>query len=230
MTAAAQTGLSCSAPLLARVLRPIPRRGHDALRTSRPWCCLRRDMSGSAPGLFICRGCRLHFMLRPACLLPAARLSPPHGLSTPRSGVRVSPPRLGPATRRSDAYRDGTCTRWRGAASSSRTCPRRSRCFRCVTTHHGAKHSRPLPAQNAPAGHVAARRSLGHAPIPSRGAHTSATATRWPTSRPSRTRASLSAGTARTRPARSGADQTLVDQGLRFVDIVQVGPRGGSAT
>ena len=33
-------------------------------------CCLRRDMSGSAPGLLICRGCRLHFMLRPACLLP----------------------------------------------------------------------------------------------------------------------------------------------------------------
>ena len=31
---------------------------------------LHRDMSGSAPGLSIFRGCRLHFMLRPACLLP----------------------------------------------------------------------------------------------------------------------------------------------------------------
>jgi hypothetical protein len=47
-------------------------------------------------------------MLRPACLLPAARLSPPHGLLTPRSGQEVSLNDLGPATRRSDAYRDGT--------------------------------------------------------------------------------------------------------------------------
>jgi hypothetical protein len=30
------------------------------------------------------RPCRLHFMLRPACLLPAARRMPPHGLSAPR--------------------------------------------------------------------------------------------------------------------------------------------------
>ena len=29
-------------------------------------------------------------MLRPACLLPVARLSPPDGLSTPRSDVEVS--------------------------------------------------------------------------------------------------------------------------------------------
>lgn len=76
-------------------------------------------------------------MLRPACSPPVARLAPPHGLLIPRSGVRVSLPRMGPATRRSDAYRDGTHTRWSRAASSSRTCPRRSRRFRCVTTHHG---------------------------------------------------------------------------------------------
>ena len=31
-------------------------------------------------------------MLRPACLLPAAQLSPPHGLLTPRSGTEVSFP------------------------------------------------------------------------------------------------------------------------------------------
>ncbi len=31
---------------------------------------LRREMIGSAPPLFLCRGCRFHFMLRPAFLLP----------------------------------------------------------------------------------------------------------------------------------------------------------------
>ncbi len=89
-------------------------------------------MSGSAPGLFICRGCKIHFMLRPACSLPAARLPPSHGLSTPRSGARVSPRRLGPATRRSGAYRDGTLTRWSCAA-----CPQaRSPSPLVVTAHH----------------------------------------------------------------------------------------------
>ena len=72
VTTAAQTGLPCSALLLARVLRPLPRR--DPRRRvpvlALVGCCLRRDMSGSAPGLFLCRGCRLHFMLRPAFLLP----------------------------------------------------------------------------------------------------------------------------------------------------------------
>ena len=48
---------------------PYPAGAVCALRISRSRCCLRRDMSGSAPGLFLCRGCRLHFMLRPACLL-----------------------------------------------------------------------------------------------------------------------------------------------------------------
>src|SRR5207247_2277640 len=82
----------------------------------RAGCCLRRDMSGSAPGLFLCRGCRLHFMLRPTYLLPAARLSPPDGLSTPRSGMEGSRPHLGPAPPPTDAYRGGTPTRWRTAA------------------------------------------------------------------------------------------------------------------
>ena len=71
-TRAAQTGLSCSALLRARVLRPLPRRDlrhvTSGLRHRRRG--LRRDMSGSALGLYICRGCRLHFMLRPACWLP----------------------------------------------------------------------------------------------------------------------------------------------------------------
>jgi hypothetical protein len=75
-------------------------------------------------------------MLRPACLLPAARLSPPHGLSTSRSGPGVSPRNLGSATRRSDAYRGGTCTRWKSAASIGRTAPRGELRVRCVTTHH----------------------------------------------------------------------------------------------
>jgi len=69
-------------------------------------------------------------MLRPA------RLLGPWTLSTPRSADGVSPDRLGPATRRSDAYRDGTLTRWRSAASGGRTFPLRGQLFRRVTTHH----------------------------------------------------------------------------------------------
>ena len=41
-----------------------------ALRSRPTECCLRRDMSGSALPLFLFRGCRIHFMLRPAFLLP----------------------------------------------------------------------------------------------------------------------------------------------------------------
>ena len=74
---------TCCAPYPAVAVR-----AH--LRTERGPCCLRREMSGSANGLFLCRGCRLHFMLRPACLLPAARLSPSDGLLTPRSAGPVS--------------------------------------------------------------------------------------------------------------------------------------------
>ena len=75
-------------------------------------------------------------MLRPACLLPAARQLPPHGLLTPRSGMEVSLRCLGPATRRTDAYRDGTFTRWSGAASQGRSSPRGDQSFLNVTTHH----------------------------------------------------------------------------------------------
>src|SRR3954468_12082330 len=49
-------------------------------------------------------------MLRPASLPPLA------GLSTSRFDPRGLPRCRRPATRRSDAYRDGTCTRWRSAA------------------------------------------------------------------------------------------------------------------
>jgi hypothetical protein len=58
-------------------------------------------------------------MLRPACLLPAARLSPTHGLLTPRSGTEVSLHYLGSTTRRTEACQDGTLTRWTGAAGSA---------------------------------------------------------------------------------------------------------------
>ena len=75
-------------------------------------------------------------MLRPACLLPAARLAPPHGLLTPRSGTEVSLQYLGPATRRTDAYRDGTLTRWSGAASQGYPRPLGLWSFLDVTTHH----------------------------------------------------------------------------------------------
>src|ERR1700726_1274211 len=80
-------------------------------------------------------------MLRPVCLLPTARLTPARGLLTPRSDDRVSPSRLGPATRRTGAYRGGTCTRWKRAA-------RRLRpdflSFACFATHHGKRSYLPL--------------------------------------------------------------------------------------
>jgi len=75
-------------------------------------------------------------MLRPVCLLPVAQLALPRGLLTPRSGTEVSLSYLGPATRRTDAYRDGTLTRWKSAASSGRAFPLGRKNIRCVTTHH----------------------------------------------------------------------------------------------
>src|SRR5580700_6814788 len=77
-------------------------------------------------------------MLRPVSLLPVARLTPPGGLLTPRSAVRVSPARLGPATRRSDAYRDGTLTRWTSAARGRARLRLREAPHVFVTAHHGA--------------------------------------------------------------------------------------------
>jgi len=50
--------------------------------------------------------CRLHLMLR-----ALAWLLSPKRLSTPHSGEGDLSPYLGPATRRSDAYRDATSTR-----------------------------------------------------------------------------------------------------------------------
>jgi|JI8StandDraft_1071087.scaffolds.fasta_scaffold05861_5 hypothetical protein len=84
-------------------------------------------------------------MLRPACLLPAARQLPPHGLLTPRSGMEVSLRCLGPATRRTDAYRDGTFTRWSGAASQGRSSPRGDQSFLNVTTHHVLDYRAAIP-------------------------------------------------------------------------------------
>jgi hypothetical protein len=117
---------------------PYPAGTRRAFRYWRDRCCLRRDMSGSAPGLFICRGCRLHFMLRPTYWLPVERLTPPLGLLTPRSGAGVSLRHLGPAFRCTDAYRSGAFTRWRSAASGGRTSPRGEKNVRRFTTHHAA--------------------------------------------------------------------------------------------
>ena len=71
-TRATQTGLSCSPSSLEHVLRPIPGRTRGRCSSGLPFRerGLRRDMRGSAPALFICRGGRLHLMLRPALLLP----------------------------------------------------------------------------------------------------------------------------------------------------------------
>ena len=71
-------------------------------------------------------------MLRPAFLLPSSN----GGLSTPRSGMGISPRYLGSATRRSGAYRGGTLTRWRSEAKRRLTATSRGRSSVFVTTHH----------------------------------------------------------------------------------------------
>jgi len=116
---------------------PYPAETRRAFRTQRGGRGLRRDMSGSALGLFMCRGCRLHVMLRPACLLPAEQLVLPHGLLTPRSSAKVSLGRMGPATRRSGAYRGGTLTRWKSAARNGSLAHSAGEVSRFVTAHHG---------------------------------------------------------------------------------------------
>lgn len=65
-------------------------------------------------------------MLRPAFLPPC------DGLSTPRFGSADLSTFRRPATRRSDAYRDGAFTRWRSAARRSQAKP-----VVVVTAHHG---------------------------------------------------------------------------------------------
>ena len=50
-------------------------------------------------------------------------------------GVR-SIAKLGPATRRTGAYRDGTLTLWTGAACSSTSSPLRVQSSLCFVTHH----------------------------------------------------------------------------------------------
>jgi hypothetical protein len=67
-------------------------------------------------------------MLRPANSLP------PQRLLTPRSGHRNLSLCLGPATRRSGAYRDGTLTRWINTARKQTQLP-----FVCLRTHHAGK-------------------------------------------------------------------------------------------
>jgi hypothetical protein len=96
---------------LSACCAPYPAGAKQALWNKPAPCCLRREMTGSAPGLFLCRGCRLHFMLRPADWLPTHG-----GLSTSRSGSKNLSFALEPATRRSSAYRDRTCTGGRRAA------------------------------------------------------------------------------------------------------------------
>ena len=81
------------------------------------FCRVQKSLSHGDHGVFVAdvEGVRMREQTEPLVFqdgrLAAARLPPPHGLSTPRSGTEVS---LGPATRRSGAYRDGTCTRVEG--------------------------------------------------------------------------------------------------------------------
>jgi hypothetical protein len=52
-------------------------------------------------------------MLRPVCVLSAAATRVASRTSDAPLGHEGLPPYLGPATRRTDAYRDGTLTRWK---------------------------------------------------------------------------------------------------------------------
>lgn len=70
-------------------------------------------------------------MLAPRC----ATLVASRALDAPL-GHEGLPSYLGPATRRTDAYRDGTLTRWRSAACDARTFSPRSQFVHHVTTHH----------------------------------------------------------------------------------------------
>ena len=73
---AAQTGLSCSGPDLRTRAAPHTPEGPGRSSRTRPaGRGLRRDMSGSAPSLSLCRGCRTRdCSLRPVFLLPPKRL------------------------------------------------------------------------------------------------------------------------------------------------------------
>ena len=99
-----------------RRVSPVPQRTVHTCRSlypGEPRCAiggvriepgLRRDMLGSALALSLCRGGRIHLMLRPTCSLP------PQRLLTPRLTARLSTRQPGPATGRTDAYPDRTCT------------------------------------------------------------------------------------------------------------------------
>jgi hypothetical protein len=104
----------------------------DPTRRTWPRC----DMSGSAPGLFICRGCRLHVMLRPTRLLPEVQLALPR-LSTPRWSVKVSLARMGllpgaPALTGAGLAPAGRAQREASASPEGQAWPR------FVTAHHGS--------------------------------------------------------------------------------------------
>ena len=70
-------------------------------------------------------------MLPPALLLP-----PVQGLLTPRSDRSGLPACLGPATRRSGAYRDGTFTRWNHGACLETFLKPQPELSLVVRTHH----------------------------------------------------------------------------------------------
>src|SRR5688572_19900838 len=75
-------------------------------------------------------------MLRPACLLPAARLPPRVGLLTLRFGIEDLSSLREPATRRVAAYRYRTFTGWTFTARRRFPGPALAGLSDVVTTHH----------------------------------------------------------------------------------------------
>jgi hypothetical protein len=135
---------------------PYPAGADCARWCSRDRCCLRRDVIGSASRLFLCRGCRTHFMLRPAFGLP------PRRLSTSRFGVADLSADRRPAPRRTSAYRGGACTRWRSEARTRRRYRSPGTTDVFVTTHHAREHTQTKRAPKEPVSDNARRRAALH--------------------------------------------------------------------
>jgi hypothetical protein len=80
---------------------------------------------------------------------------------TPRSAGSLSAARLGPATRRSDAYRGGTCTRWFDATRAGPL--RYSGGFTLFRTHHRLHCSLPHAIRSAALVRIPGARELARA-------------------------------------------------------------------
>jgi hypothetical protein len=142
VTAAAQTGLSCSTPLLARVLRPLPRRGQRLASDLAPPVLPspRHDRLGPRIVHLSRLQASLHVaahVLAPRCVACAASRASDAPLG--HRGLPPSPGACYPALRRLPGP---VSHRLERQACSSRTALLRVRCLCRVTTHHEGRVAR----------------------------------------------------------------------------------------